>query len=84
MGWLIFKSKWEKNEYYYFFYMDGVLILQYVIMVGFRPWFLAIAMPANYDNSASFYDRLSRLVFGKALVNAQAWLLPQIPKTAKY
>jgi ubiquinone/menaquinone biosynthesis C-methylase UbiE len=40
-------------------------------------------MPANYDNSASFYDRLSRLVFGKALVNAQAWLLPQIPKTAK-
>lgn len=32
-GWLIFKSKWEKNEYYYFFYMDGVLILQYVILV---------------------------------------------------
>lgn len=40
-------------------------------------------MPANYDNSASFYDKLSRLVFGKALVNAQAWLLPQIPKNAK-
>jgi 4-hydroxybenzoate polyprenyltransferase len=35
MGWLIFKSKWEKDEYYYFFYMDGVLILQYVILVGF-------------------------------------------------
>jgi 4-hydroxybenzoate polyprenyltransferase len=35
MGWLIFKSKWQKDEYYYFFYMDGVLILQYVIMVGF-------------------------------------------------
>lgn len=34
-GWLIFKSKWEKNEYYYFFYMDGVLILQYVILVAF-------------------------------------------------
>ncbi|WP_243749274.1 UbiA prenyltransferase family protein [Mucilaginibacter agri] len=34
-GWLIFKSKWEKNEYYYFFYMDGVLILQYVILVIF-------------------------------------------------
>lgn len=32
-GWLIFKSKWEKNEYYYFFYMDGVLILQYVALV---------------------------------------------------
>ncbi len=36
MGWLIFKSKWEKNEYYYFFYLDGVLILQYVILIGFN------------------------------------------------
>jgi len=35
-GWLIFKSKWEKNEYYYFFYMDGVLILQYVILIVFN------------------------------------------------
>lgn len=33
-GWLIFKSKREKDEYYYFFYMDGVLILQYVVMVA--------------------------------------------------
>jgi len=32
-GWLIFKSKWEKNEYYYFFYLDGVLILQYVFVI---------------------------------------------------
>ena len=32
-GWLIFRSKWEKNEYYYFFYLDGVLILQYVVLV---------------------------------------------------
>jgi ubiquinone/menaquinone biosynthesis C-methylase UbiE len=40
-------------------------------------------MPANYDNSASFYDKLSRLVFGKALVNAQTWLLPRIPENAK-
>jgi ubiquinone/menaquinone biosynthesis C-methylase UbiE len=40
-------------------------------------------MPANYDNSASFYDKLSRLVFGKALVNAQTWLLPLIPENAK-
>jgi ubiquinone/menaquinone biosynthesis C-methylase UbiE len=45
-------------------------------------FFLATAMPANYDNSASFYDRLSRLVFGKALVNAQTWLLPRIPENA--
>jgi 4-hydroxybenzoate polyprenyltransferase len=34
-GWLIFKSKWKKNEYYYFFYLDGVLILQYVMLVLF-------------------------------------------------
>src|SRR5690606_26925373 len=34
-GWLIFKSKWEKNEYYYFFYLDGTLILQYVMVVFF-------------------------------------------------
>jgi 4-hydroxybenzoate polyprenyltransferase len=35
-GWLIFKSKWEKNEYYYFFYLDGVLILQYLILLIFN------------------------------------------------
>ncbi|MDB5123775.1 MAG: hypothetical protein JWP94_1904 [Mucilaginibacter sp.] len=35
-GWLIFKSKWEKNEYYYFFYLDGVLILQFVVLAVFR------------------------------------------------
>jgi 4-hydroxybenzoate polyprenyltransferase len=33
-GWLIFKSKWEKNEYYYFFYLDGVLILQYLFIIA--------------------------------------------------
>ena len=36
MGWLIFKSEWKKNEYYYFFYMDGVLILQYVLLMAFQ------------------------------------------------
>jgi len=35
-GWLIFKSKWEKNEYYYFFYMDGVLILQFLFVIIFN------------------------------------------------
>jgi 4-hydroxybenzoate polyprenyltransferase len=35
-GWLIFKSSWEKNEYYYFFYLDGVLILQYFILLAFN------------------------------------------------
>ncbi|RYE28586.1 MAG: hypothetical protein EOP42_16495 [Sphingobacteriaceae bacterium] len=39
MGWLIFRSKFEKNEYYYFFYLDGVLILQYVLMVIFKSIF---------------------------------------------
>nr|WP_294896042.1 hypothetical protein [uncultured Pedobacter sp.] len=34
-GWLIFKSEWEKNEYYYFFYLDGTLVLQYVMVMGF-------------------------------------------------
>jgi 4-hydroxybenzoate polyprenyltransferase len=35
-GWLIFKSKWEKDEYYYFFYLDGVLIVQYLMLVLFN------------------------------------------------
>ncbi|HEY9002286.1 MAG TPA: methyltransferase domain-containing protein [Mucilaginibacter sp.] len=37
-------------------------------------------MAANYDNSAWFYDRLSRLVYGKALVRSQVYLLKHIPK----
>jgi ubiquinone/menaquinone biosynthesis C-methylase UbiE len=36
-------------------------------------------MASNYDNSASFYDGLSRAVFGHALVDAQAYFLPQMP-----
>ncbi len=36
MGWLIFRSNFKKNEYYYFFYLDGVLILQFVLLVMFR------------------------------------------------
>jgi 4-hydroxybenzoate polyprenyltransferase len=35
-GWLIFRSKREKNEYYYFFLLDGVLILQYLIVLAFK------------------------------------------------
>jgi 4-hydroxybenzoate polyprenyltransferase len=38
-GWLIFKSKWEKNEYYYFFYLDGMLILQYALLLLFNSIF---------------------------------------------
>ena len=33
-GWLILRSKWEKNEYYYFFFLDGILILQYIFVIG--------------------------------------------------
>jgi ubiquinone/menaquinone biosynthesis C-methylase UbiE len=39
-------------------------------------------MSANYDNSAWFYDRLSRLVYGRALIKAQQHLLPYIPPNA--
>jgi 4-hydroxybenzoate polyprenyltransferase len=35
-GWLIFKSNWKRNEYYYFFYLDGVLILQYIALIIFE------------------------------------------------
>jgi 4-hydroxybenzoate polyprenyltransferase len=35
-GWLIFKSTWKRNEYYYFFYLDGVLILQYIALIVFK------------------------------------------------
>ncbi|RKR81444.1 methyltransferase family protein [Mucilaginibacter gracilis] len=36
-------------------------------------------MTANYDNAAFFYDKLSRLVYGKALINAQLYLLKFVP-----
>jgi len=40
-------------------------------------------MPANYNNSAWFYDSLARMVYGRALVNAQVYLLRQIPANSK-
>ncbi len=39
-------------------------------------------MSANYDNSAWFYDRLSRIVYGDALIRAQVYLLEFIPADA--
>ena len=39
-------------------------------------------MSANYDNSAWFYDRLSRLVYGNALIRSQVYLLKHIPANA--
>lgn len=32
-GWLIFKSNLKRNEYYYFFFLDGTMILQWAILV---------------------------------------------------
>ncbi len=40
-------------------------------------------MAANYNNSAWFYDRLSRLVYGRALINAQVYLLQFIKPGSK-
>jgi ubiquinone/menaquinone biosynthesis C-methylase UbiE len=40
-------------------------------------------MASNYDNSAPFYDGLSRMIFGKALIKAQVYLLQFIPANAK-
>jgi ubiquinone/menaquinone biosynthesis C-methylase UbiE len=39
-------------------------------------------MPANYNNSAWFYDRLSRMVYGRALISAQVYLLQYVPANA--
>ena len=39
-------------------------------------------MAANYDNSAWFYDRLSRLIYGRAIINSQLYLLNYIPAGA--
>lgn len=36
-------------------------------------------MPSNYDNSAWFYDRLSRVVYGRTLIKAQTHFLHNIP-----
>ncbi len=35
-------------------------------------------MAANYNNSAWFYDKLSRMVYGRALINAQVYLLQYV------
>ena len=35
-------------------------------------------MAANYNNAARFYDRLSRVIYGKSLVEAQVYLLKHI------
>jgi ubiquinone/menaquinone biosynthesis C-methylase UbiE len=36
-------------------------------------------MSANFNNAAWFYDRLSRVVYGRALIDAQVYLLQFIP-----
>lgn len=32
-GWLIFRSNLKKNEYYYFLYLDGTMLLQYLLLL---------------------------------------------------
>ena len=39
-------------------------------------------MAVNYDNSAWFYDRLSGLIYGKAIIRSQVYLLKYIPAGA--
>lgn len=39
-SWLIFRSEWEKNEYFYFFYLDGIMIVQYVVLLALGMIFL--------------------------------------------
>lgn len=31
-AWLIFKSNFKRNEYYYFFFLDGIMILQFLLL----------------------------------------------------
>lgn len=38
-GWLIYKSNTEKNEYYYFLYLDGMMLLQYLLLVMLHLFF---------------------------------------------
>lgn len=39
-------------------------------------------MAANFNNSAWFYDPLARLVYGRALIDSQTYLLQYVPKNA--
>ncbi len=34
-GWLIFKSNLKRNEYYYFLFLDGTMVLQYLMLMLF-------------------------------------------------
>jgi 4-hydroxybenzoate polyprenyltransferase len=35
-GWLIFKSNYKRNEYFYFLYLDGTMLLQFLFLFGFE------------------------------------------------
>lgn len=35
-GWLIFKSNLKRNEYYYFLFLDGTMILQFLMLALFK------------------------------------------------
>ncbi|KAA8478933.1 UbiA prenyltransferase family protein [Arcticibacter tournemirensis] len=42
-GFLIFKSSIKKNEYYYFLYIDGIMILQFIMVLLFN-WLFALVL----------------------------------------
>lgn len=33
-AWLIFRSRFKKNEYYYFLFLDGTMILQFILLAA--------------------------------------------------
>lgn len=38
-GWVIFKSRWQRNEYYYFLFLDGTLLLQFLVTGSVKNYF---------------------------------------------
>lgn len=45
--------------------------------------YLCAVLKRNYDSIAWFYDGLSRLVFGNALIKAKLFLLDSIPSNSR-
>ena len=39
-GWVILKSQWQRNEYFYFLFLDGTLLLQYLGTGAVKTFFL--------------------------------------------
>ena len=39
-AWLVFRSSWKKDEYYYFLFLDGTLILQFLVVFILNNYFV--------------------------------------------